>query len=142
VTSLSETNVLVVTQKIVAKAAGRFVDLGSVAPGAEAVRPAEITRQDPRLVELVRRESTAIVRAAPNVLITRHRLGYVIASSGIDRSNFGRAAAIAFSCFRWMPMPRQNGCGRVLAPGSEVRRRSWLRTGSGGLGAVELSMSR
>ncbi len=84
-----EGDVLVVTQKIVSKAEGRFVDLGGIEPGAEALRLAEITRKDPRLVELVLAEATAVVRAAPNVLITRHRLGYVMANSGIDRSNIG-----------------------------------------------------
>ncbi len=82
-------DVLVVTQKIVSKAEDRFVDLASVAPGTEAVRLAAITRKDPRLVELVLAEATAVLRAVPNVLITRHRLGYVMANSGIDRSNLG-----------------------------------------------------
>jgi coenzyme F420-0:L-glutamate ligase/coenzyme F420-1:gamma-L-glutamate ligase len=83
------TDILVVTQKIVSKAEGRFVDLDGVTPGAEARRLAEITRKDARLVELVLAESSAVVRAAPNVLITRHRLGYVMANAGIDRSNIG-----------------------------------------------------
>src|SRR3546814_17462480 len=43
----------------------------------------------PRLVELVLSESTAVLRAVPNVLITRHRLGLVMANAGIDRSNIG-----------------------------------------------------
>lgn len=82
-------DVLVVTQKIVSKAEGRFVDLATVSPGAEAVRLAAVTRKDPRLVELVLAEAQAVLRAVPNVLITRHRLGHVMANSGIDRSNLG-----------------------------------------------------
>lgn len=82
-------DVLVVTQKIVSKAEGRFIALDDVAPGAEAERLAGITRKDPRLVELVLAESTAVLRAVPNVLITRHRLGLVMANAGIDRSNLG-----------------------------------------------------
>ncbi len=82
-------DVLVVTQKIVSKAEGRFVALDSIAPGAEALRLAEVTRKDPRLVELVLAESTAVLRAVPNVLIVRHRLGLVMANAGIDRSNIG-----------------------------------------------------
>lgn len=82
-------DVLVVTQKIVSKAGGLFVDLASVTPGQEAVRVAELTRKDPRLVELVLQESTAIVRAVPHVLITRHHSGCVMANSGIDQSNIG-----------------------------------------------------
>jgi coenzyme F420-0:L-glutamate ligase/coenzyme F420-1:gamma-L-glutamate ligase len=82
-------DILVVTQKIVSKAEGRFVTLGDIVPGEEAVRLAAITRKDPRLVELVLAESTAVLRAVPNVLITRHRLGLVMANAGIDRSNIG-----------------------------------------------------
>lgn len=82
-------DVLVVTQKIVSKAEGRFVDLAGIVPGAEAERLAAITRKDARLVELVLAEASAVLRAVPNVLITRHRLGHVMANSGIDRSNIG-----------------------------------------------------
>jgi coenzyme F420-0:L-glutamate ligase/coenzyme F420-1:gamma-L-glutamate ligase len=86
-------DILVVTQKIVSKAENRFVALASVTPGAEALRLAEITGKDPRLVELVLAESAAVLRAAPNVLITRHRTGHVMANAGIDRSNTGDASA-------------------------------------------------
>lgn len=82
-------DILVVTQKIVSKAEGRFVDLASVTPRARALELAEITRKDARLVELVLAESVAVIRAAPNVLITRHRSGLVMANAGIDRSNLG-----------------------------------------------------
>ena len=80
---------LVVTQKILSKAEGRMVDLATIEPGQEALELAATTRKDPRLVELVLRESSAVVRAVPHVLITRHRLGHVMANSGIDRSNIG-----------------------------------------------------
>jgi coenzyme F420-0:L-glutamate ligase/coenzyme F420-1:gamma-L-glutamate ligase len=86
-------DVLVVTQKIVSKAEGRFVDLAEVTPGAEALKLAEITRKDPRLVELVLAESQTVVRAVPHVLITRHRSGHVMANAGIDRSNIGPGGA-------------------------------------------------
>ncbi len=82
-------DVVVVTQKILSKAEGRMVDLDEVEPSVEALELASRTHKDPRLVELVRRESSAVVRAVPHVLITRHRLGHVMANSGIDRSNIG-----------------------------------------------------
>lgn len=82
-------DILVVTQKIISKAEDRFVDLAKVTPGPEAVRLAEITRKDPRLVELVLSESSAVLRAVPHVLITQHRSGHVMANAGIDRSNIG-----------------------------------------------------
>ncbi|HTZ71038.1 MAG TPA: coenzyme F420-0:L-glutamate ligase [Acetobacteraceae bacterium] len=82
-------DVLVVTQKIVSKSENRFVDLGVVTPGAVAEELARVTGKDSRFVELVLRESTDVVRAVANVLITRHRSGHVMANAGIDRSNIG-----------------------------------------------------
>jgi coenzyme F420-0:L-glutamate ligase / coenzyme F420-1:gamma-L-glutamate ligase len=82
-------DVLMVTQKIVSKAEGRFVDLASVTPGSKALELAAITRKDARFVEIVLAESSAVVRAAPDVLITRHRSGHVMANAGVDRSNMG-----------------------------------------------------
>ena len=86
-------DVLVVTQKIVSKAEDRFVDLAQVTPGSEANELASATEKDPRLVELILRESSAVVRQARGVLITRHRLGLVMANAGIDASNLGPGGA-------------------------------------------------
>jgi coenzyme F420-0:L-glutamate ligase/coenzyme F420-1:gamma-L-glutamate ligase len=85
--TLQTGDILVVTSKIVSKAEGRFVDLREVTPSQEAQQLAAETRKDPRIVELVLRESRAISRKAPNVLVTQHRLGFVSANAGIDQSN-------------------------------------------------------
>jgi coenzyme F420-0:L-glutamate ligase/coenzyme F420-1:gamma-L-glutamate ligase len=82
-------DILVVAQKIVSKAEDRFVDLGTVEVSERARELAAVTRKDPRLVELVLSESTEVLRAKPNVLIARHRLGFVMANAGVDRSNVG-----------------------------------------------------
>jgi coenzyme F420-0:L-glutamate ligase/coenzyme F420-1:gamma-L-glutamate ligase len=82
-------DVLMVTQKVVSKAEGRFVELAGITPSPRALELAEITRKDARFVELVLTESTAVVRAAPDILITRHRSGHIMANAGIDRSNLG-----------------------------------------------------
>lgn len=82
-------DILVVTQKIVSKAEGRTADLNRVLPGTRAVELAKKTKKDPRFVELVLAESSEVVRAVPDVLITRHRLGFVMANAGIDCSNVG-----------------------------------------------------
>jgi len=84
---LRDGDVLVLAQKIVSKSENRYVDLTSVEPGNEARELAQRCRKDPRLVELVLRESTAVVRVATDVLIVRHRLGFVVANAGIDQSN-------------------------------------------------------
>lgn len=92
-TGISAADVVIVTQKVVSKAEDCYVDLRAVTPGAQALRLSDITLKDPRLVELVLRESSAVVRAAPHVLITRHRSGHVMANAGIDRSNIGPGRA-------------------------------------------------
>lgn len=84
-------DVLVVTQKVVSKAEDRYVDLATVAVSARAAELAAMTRKDPRLVELVLAESTEVLRATTGVLIVRHRLGFVMANAGIDRSNVAGA---------------------------------------------------
>jgi coenzyme F420-0:L-glutamate ligase/coenzyme F420-1:gamma-L-glutamate ligase len=80
-------DILVVTSKVVSCAEGRFVDLGRVVPSARAAELAAETHKDPRLVELILAESAAVSRAARDVLIVRHRLGFVAAHAGIDASN-------------------------------------------------------
>lgn len=80
-------DVLVVTQKVVSKAEDRHVDLERVRVSPRAAELAATTRKDPRLVEMVLAESTEVLRANSNVLIVRHRLGFVMANAGIDRSN-------------------------------------------------------
>lgn len=81
--------VLVVAQKIVSKAEGRYVTLSSVTVSPRASELAALTRKDARVVELVLGESVEVLRAKTDVLIVRHRLGYVMANAGIDRSNVG-----------------------------------------------------
>ena len=82
-------DVLVITSKLVSKAEGRFVNLATVEPSAHAHEVAEATHKDPRLVELILRESSGISRKAGEVLIVRHRLGFTLANAGIDHSNVG-----------------------------------------------------
>ncbi|MGD9798444.1 MAG: coenzyme F420-0:L-glutamate ligase [Acidimicrobiia bacterium] len=86
---LQADDVVAVTGKIVSKAEGRLVDLATVEPSPRAHRLAVETEKDPRLVELVLRESVDVIRARPGNLLVRHRHGYVSAMAGIDRSNVG-----------------------------------------------------
>jgi len=88
----AEGDVLVVTSKVLSRAEDRFVDLAGVQPSAAAHELAARTHKDPRACELILRESSEVSRAAPNVLIVRHRLGFVSANAGVDESN-GRPAS-------------------------------------------------
>lgn len=85
--TLQTGDVLVISSKVVSKAEGRFVELKTITPGEEAHKLAEETKKDPRIVELVLQESTAISRKARGVLVVQHRLGFVSANAGIDQSN-------------------------------------------------------
>lgn len=80
-------DVLVIAQKIISKAEDRYVCLASVDPSEEAVTLAQKTGKDARLVELILRESVAVIRHRPGVIIVEHRLGMVHANAGIDQSN-------------------------------------------------------
>lgn len=85
--ALRDGDVIVVASKLVSRAEDRFVDLTTVDPSPRARELATQTGKDPRHVEVVLRESAAVSRAAPGVLIVRHRLGFVVANAGIDASN-------------------------------------------------------
>lgn len=84
---LRDRDLLVVTQKIVSKAEGRLVRLSDVSPSSEALDLAVKVDRDPRLVEVVLRESVRVVRAVPGVLITETRHGFVCANGAVDASN-------------------------------------------------------
>lgn len=84
---LNADSVIVIAQKVVSKAEGRYVDLKGITPSPRAQELAQITGKDPRLVEAILGESTQVVRAVRGVLIVRHRLGLVMANAGIDHSN-------------------------------------------------------
>jgi coenzyme F420-0:L-glutamate ligase/coenzyme F420-1:gamma-L-glutamate ligase len=80
-------DVVVVAQKIVSKAEGRYVDLRTIEPSPRARELAAEVDKDPRLVQVILSESTEVVRKKPGVLVVAHRLGLVLANAGIDLSN-------------------------------------------------------
>jgi coenzyme F420-0:L-glutamate ligase / coenzyme F420-1:gamma-L-glutamate ligase len=80
-------DILVLAQKVVSKSEGRMVPLRNVTPSRRAMEIGKITGKDPRFVELVLRESREVIRSQRGLLITEHRLGYICANAGIDRSN-------------------------------------------------------
>ncbi|MGH8702419.1 MAG: coenzyme F420-0:L-glutamate ligase [Burkholderiales bacterium] len=80
-------DVLVVAQKVVSKAEGRYVDLAGVAPSARARELATVVGKDPRIVEVILSEARDVVRYRDGVLVVEHRLGFVMANAGVDQSN-------------------------------------------------------
>ena len=92
-TNLVDGDILVIAQKIVSKAEGRYVKLADVKPSERAFQLAEETGKDPRLVELILSESREIVRyshlsfRSSGVIVSENRQGVVLANAGIDHSN-------------------------------------------------------
>jgi coenzyme F420-0:L-glutamate ligase/coenzyme F420-1:gamma-L-glutamate ligase len=84
---LADGDVLVLAQKIVSKAENRYVALADVEASVQAQELAQRAHKDPRQVELILREAAEVVRVRPGVIIVEHRLGYVHANAGIDKSN-------------------------------------------------------
>jgi len=81
-------DVLVLAQKIVSKAEGRTVALASIKkPSVLAREWAPRLGQDPRVIEVVLRESRRVVRMTERALIVETRHGFVCANAGVDRSN-------------------------------------------------------
>jgi coenzyme F420-0:L-glutamate ligase/coenzyme F420-1:gamma-L-glutamate ligase len=79
-------DIVVVAQKIVSKAEGAVVRLATIVPSPQAQAIAERQKKDPRLVEVILRESARLVRTDP-VLIAETRHGFVCANAGVDHSN-------------------------------------------------------
>lgn len=90
--TLADGDVVVVASKLVSRAENRFVDLERVVASPRAHDLAARTGHDPRHVEVILGESVAVSRVARGVLVTRHRLGFVVANAGVDFSNVGRHA--------------------------------------------------
>jgi coenzyme F420-0:L-glutamate ligase / coenzyme F420-1:gamma-L-glutamate ligase len=84
---LCDGDVLLVAQKIVSKAEGRYVKLDDVRPSERAVEIAQRTGKDERRVEVILSESDEVVKLGPQLVIAAHKLGFVMANAGVDESN-------------------------------------------------------
>jgi coenzyme F420-0:L-glutamate ligase / coenzyme F420-1:gamma-L-glutamate ligase len=80
-------DIIVIAQKVVSKAEGRFVDLKNIVPSPHAIALAQEVNKDARLVEVILSESDEIIRKQRDVLIVAHRLGFIMANAGVDQSN-------------------------------------------------------
>src|ERR1700694_783831 len=79
-------DILVVAQKIVSKAEGAIARLAAVKASPKALAIARRLKKDPRVIEVVLKESRRIVRS-DHVLITETPHGFVCANAGVDHSN-------------------------------------------------------
>lgn len=113
-------DILVVCQKIVSKAEGRLVELASVTPSAFAAGIAATTQgKDPRVVEVILRETRRIVRMDNGNLIVETGPGWVCANAGVDESNSGTAGVVVL-----LPLDPDASARRIA---DAVRARSGRR---------------
>ena len=94
-TAVQNGDVIVVTHVIVSRAEGTVVNLETVTPSVFAKSVAKQTGKDPRLVEVVLRESRSIVRMREGKLITETKQGLICANSGVDVSNVSGDSNVA-----------------------------------------------
>lgn len=137
--------VVVIAQKIVSKAEGAIVDLGTVEPAAFARRWAGEWGKDARVVELILRQSRRIVRMDRGLIIAETHHGFVTANAGVDQSNVpgeDRATVLpADPDASARAIREQLGCGAVII--SDTFGRPWREglvnvvIGVSGLDAIE-----
>jgi coenzyme F420-0:L-glutamate ligase / coenzyme F420-1:gamma-L-glutamate ligase len=89
--SFRTNDILVLAQKIISKSENRLIDLATITPSQHAIDLAatpdnDRTRKDPRLVEVILRESRRIVRDHPVLIVETHH-GFICANAGVDQSN-------------------------------------------------------
>lgn len=85
---LAAGDIVVVCQKVVSKAEGRIARLSEItaSPFAQQIA-AQTTDKDPRIVEVILRETNRIVKMARGHLIVETGPGWVCANAGVDESN-------------------------------------------------------
>lgn len=87
-------DILVLAHKIVSKAEGRIVSLADVKPSPRAIKMAKEHGKDARIMELILKESTQVLRAKNGIIVSETRHGLVCANAGVDQSNVEGDAAL------------------------------------------------
>ena len=85
--SLLDGDIVVVSQKIISKAEGSLVDISTLNPSSRAKSISKQTKKDARLIELIMRDSTRILRADKQALVVSGKNGFVCLNAGVDKSN-------------------------------------------------------
>jgi coenzyme F420-0:L-glutamate ligase/coenzyme F420-1:gamma-L-glutamate ligase len=86
--TLARGDIVVVCQKVVSKAEGRIARLSEITASPFALQiAAQTTDKDPRIVEVILRETNRIVKMDRGHLIVETGPGWVCANAGVDESN-------------------------------------------------------
>ncbi len=95
---LNHGDIVLIAETLISKAEENFIRLDDLIPSEFAIRLANDSGKDPRLVEAILNESKEVVRIGHNFIITETKHGFVCANAGIDESNVGIGLAT--------PMPK------------------------------------
>ncbi|HLE26442.1 MAG TPA: coenzyme F420-0:L-glutamate ligase [Thermodesulfobacteriota bacterium] len=85
--TIEDRDIFVFAQKIVSKSEGRIVKINDVSPSPFAIETGKLLDKDPRIVEIILRESRRIVKMDRGRLIVENTKGIVCANAGVDMSN-------------------------------------------------------
>jgi len=89
---IEDRDIIAISQKVVSKAEGRVVKFEDINPSEEAEKLAEKVQRDPKLIELVLKETRRIIKASPEILIVEDKRGLICINAGVDKSNVPRDA--------------------------------------------------
>lgn len=84
---IEDGDVLVIAETVVSKSEGKLIDINSINVSNEALKIAEKTGKDPKIVQTILDESVEIIKVGPNFIISETKHGFVCANAGIDESN-------------------------------------------------------
>tara|TARA_Y100000287_G_scaffold185198_1_gene187840 strand:- start:994 stop:1827 length:834 start_codon:yes stop_codon:yes gene_type:complete len=85
--SVDDGDVIAIAQKIISKSENRYLDISELEPSEDAINLATKIDKDPKFIQAILNESQKVVRYRMGVLIVEHKLGFIHANAGIDRSN-------------------------------------------------------
>jgi coenzyme F420-0:L-glutamate ligase/coenzyme F420-1:gamma-L-glutamate ligase len=85
--SIDDGDIIAIAQKIISKSENRYLDISQLDPSEEAMTLSTKIDKDPKFIQAILDESQKVVRYRMGVLIVEHKLGFIHANAGIDRSN-------------------------------------------------------
>ncbi len=91
--NLNHGDIVLIAETLISKAEENFIRLDDLTPTSEAIKLAEESGKDSRLVQAILDESSEVVRVGSNFIITETKHGFVCANAGIDESNVGDGLA-------------------------------------------------
>ena len=88
--ALEDGDILLIAETLISKAEGNIIKIDDIVPSDEAIEVAEKCKKDPKIVEIILRQSNEVVAVGPNFIVTETKHGFVCANSGIyleERTN-------------------------------------------------------